>query len=348
MTNKLCTTQYKKLSLAILFVVLCAFPIIRVHAAPPQPAQPPCDPKLGYCVLAQIPNVSTTAGNVNIDTYIPDIVKLIIGLAGGLAVIRIIIGGIQLMTTEAFTGRSEAKKVINDALIGLLLAMSAYVILHTLNPDLVNFNFSVQGLRAGQTISTSGNSLTCPGGDSPPNGDIKQCTGAQIGAKCKVADANNVVSVIPCVCLNCMYVTNKLLPFKTDVNPTMNAGLYKALLDAASNPDLDLLNIFTQWYITEAWPPTAAHSSICHTNGSCVDVNTVPGYQGGTIPSKSMVRSINDLYNNLTKEGELGAIFEASPSDAIKLKAAGVTVPIESYKTTTAPSFHVTLNKPNE
>src|SRR3989338_6932108 len=99
-----------------------------------------------YELLAPLPGyVQNTTGNkTNASLYITGIFTLIIAIAGLLAVIAIIFGGIKYMSTDAFTGKSEAKATIEHAIWGLLLAVSAWLILNTINPNLVNFNFGIQ------------------------------------------------------------------------------------------------------------------------------------------------------------------------------------------------------------
>ncbi|MDP3763902.1 MAG: pilin [bacterium] len=94
-----------------------------------------------YKLLAPLPNYVpdvTTAG-----PYIEGIFILIIAIATGLAVIKIIFGGIKYMSTDAFGGKSEAKGTIENAIWGLLLAISAWLILYTVNPNLVKFNLKI-------------------------------------------------------------------------------------------------------------------------------------------------------------------------------------------------------------
>jgi hypothetical protein len=63
---------------------------------------------------------------------------LVIALAVLLAIIMTIWGGFKYMTVESVTGKSGARKTIQDAVTGLLLALASYLILYTINPDLVN------------------------------------------------------------------------------------------------------------------------------------------------------------------------------------------------------------------
>jgi hypothetical protein len=51
------------------------------------------------------------------------------------------------MSVESVTGKSGAKKTIQDAIVGLLLALGSYLILYTINPNLVNLS-SVNNLKS--------------------------------------------------------------------------------------------------------------------------------------------------------------------------------------------------------
>jgi hypothetical protein len=86
------------------------------------------------------------------NTFIPGFVRLIIALAGLAAVVKIIISGIQYMSTDAFTGKNDAKKGIQDALIGLLLAIGAFLILNTINPDLVSTKLKLPVITRNTTL----------------------------------------------------------------------------------------------------------------------------------------------------------------------------------------------------
>lgn len=107
-----------------------------------------------YKMLAPLPGITKDGSNdtSTIASYIPGMVQLIIALAGAMAVVMIIIGGIQYMSSDAFSGKEEGKNRIWNAIWGLMLAISAFVILNTLNPDLVKFNLIIPGLEGGAPI----------------------------------------------------------------------------------------------------------------------------------------------------------------------------------------------------
>jgi hypothetical protein len=104
-----------------------------------------------YTLLAPIGNfkeVSTKNGSCpgnpdlenGIGCYLNIIFKIAIGLCGALAVIMIVIAGIEYMGTESIFGKTEAKSKIFSALMGLFIALAAYAILNTINPDLTGKN----------------------------------------------------------------------------------------------------------------------------------------------------------------------------------------------------------------
>ncbi len=99
-----------------------------------------------YNLLAPIPlNGAGSAPDTSTNAveYITGLFKLIIGLAGVLAVIMLIYAGIKYMSTDAFSGKDEAKGIIENAMWGLGLAIAAWLILYTINPKLVEINFNI-------------------------------------------------------------------------------------------------------------------------------------------------------------------------------------------------------------
>jgi|GEM_PF-3935617 len=73
----------------------------------------------------------------NIGEYFNLIFKLAIGLCAVLAVIMIVIGGVQYMGDESIFGKTEAKGRITKAILGLLIALGSYALLNTINPKLL-------------------------------------------------------------------------------------------------------------------------------------------------------------------------------------------------------------------
>ena len=69
--------------------------------------------------------------------YFNTIVRLTIALAGVLAIIMIIIRGIQYMGDESIFGHTEAKDGIMKAVLGLIIALGSYALLNTIDSSLL-------------------------------------------------------------------------------------------------------------------------------------------------------------------------------------------------------------------
>jgi hypothetical protein len=111
-----------------------------------------------YTLLAPIPgigdanNVIDTAEHCTIDkngdkvctnscpfgSYLSTLIKIFLGICAVLAMIMIVWGGIEYMTSDLASSKESGKKTITQAILGLLLALGAYLILYTINPDLLD------------------------------------------------------------------------------------------------------------------------------------------------------------------------------------------------------------------
>lgn len=90
-----------------------------------------------YQLLEQIPGSSNSAGRLN--TYLEDIYRFAFWTVGIAVVFMLTIGGFMYLTSAGNTSRMEsAKTVIFDAILGLVLALVAWLFLYVVNPDLVN------------------------------------------------------------------------------------------------------------------------------------------------------------------------------------------------------------------
>jgi len=92
-----------------------------------------------FVPLSPIPNV-IEGGVPNFGTLFNGLFKLLIVGAGVTAVVVIGWAGIAYMTTESMEAKHEAKDRILDAGIGLLIALSAFLILSTINPNLTRLD----------------------------------------------------------------------------------------------------------------------------------------------------------------------------------------------------------------
>jgi hypothetical protein len=93
-----------------------------------------------YTVLAPLPGINSST---NLTDYVPAMFNLLIGLSAVFAVLMIVIGGFQYMSTDAIQGKSAGKERIKNAIFGLVLVIGAWLILYTINPKLLTLDLSI-------------------------------------------------------------------------------------------------------------------------------------------------------------------------------------------------------------
>lgn len=110
-----------------------------------------------YTLLAPLPGISKILDNdlcqeaqktnpneiCDINQFINFILKFMIGLAAVVLIVRLIWDGYVYMTSDVPFLTAKAKGGFTNALIGLLVALSSYLILNTINPRLVKNDFSI-------------------------------------------------------------------------------------------------------------------------------------------------------------------------------------------------------------
>lgn len=94
----------------------------------------------GTTIVGPCPAGGCTA---NIQTYLPGVFKLAIGLSAVLAFVMITFGGIMYATSDAIQGKEEGKDYIYNAVKGLILVIGAWAILYTINPKTLEFNLTL-------------------------------------------------------------------------------------------------------------------------------------------------------------------------------------------------------------
>ncbi|NCU28251.1 MAG: hypothetical protein EOM85_01095 [Candidatus Moranbacteria bacterium] len=88
-----------------------------------------------YTLLA--PFAGFTEAPTNIGDYLNKIFIVAIGLCGFLAFFMLVISGVQYMVKDTPFAKGSAKGQISNAIFGLLIALSAYALLNTLDPRLL-------------------------------------------------------------------------------------------------------------------------------------------------------------------------------------------------------------------
>lgn len=94
--------------------------------------------KAEYELEVSIPDGPQAGEKVSLPEYIRYIYLFILSIVGLAAFGALVFGGFKYMLSAGSIGSAEeAKKWIWGAIFGLILALSAYLILKTINPDLV-------------------------------------------------------------------------------------------------------------------------------------------------------------------------------------------------------------------
>jgi len=213
-----------------------------------------------YKLIEPIPGVGasidTTAG---LGDYLNRIITLIIMIAGVLSVLMLVIGGIEYALPEVSFGgsggqsKSEAKKRMGNALFGLVLALGSYMILNTINPNLVNIGLVINPVELEFTevfVTKSDGTTTCASEPSKTE-----------------------------VCPDCKKLSDANIPNESSGH-SVSSELWEKLKTLKEKYP-------SGWTITESWPPKLKkHCAECHYKGTCVDIALRP-----TPPTINAVKS---------------------------------------------------------
>ncbi len=260
-----------------------------------------------YTVLVPLPGTTKSCGagangvttcTTNWNTYLQGAFKLSIGIAAGMAFVMITFGGIIYATSDAITGKSQGKEYIENALWGLLLVIGAWVILNTINPNILNFNLNIDKptITYGQATITPGVAM------------LADNIAADTAAKKALADLGVTVNNNGKPCLDgathgCTNANGLAATTITGV------GFLKSSCDTVSGTKCEV-------QVTGGTEPGHTPNS-CHNNGSgnCVDIganqtlNTFLGFPnpngnaGGKTPSKATVGNCTYTYEETGDNG---------------------------------------------
>lgn len=174
MTSK----NFKKIFLRLGLIVILMFlllPTVSVVAG---------DSTYTYTVLAPLPG--TTEGNctyndkgeasagcqTTLQKYLPGAFSLAIGLSAVFAVVMIVLGGFQYMSSDALQGKEDGRNRVKNSVYGLVLVIAAYLILYTVNPNLLTLNLTIDAVEinaqygTGGTLASGGSTNPCTDDDS--------------------------------------------------------------------------------------------------------------------------------------------------------------------------------------
>lgn len=135
---------------------------VEITLAQPTPTPAPtATPDGTYNLLAPIPCVGgDCSGQLATETTLPQYVKgfiqLSIGISAVFAIVMIVIGGFQYMTSDALQGKQDGKTRIKNSAIGILLIAASFIILQTINPDLLDIKLKIDASPTAQSGTQTG------------------------------------------------------------------------------------------------------------------------------------------------------------------------------------------------
>ncbi len=103
-----------------------------------------------YTVLEPLPgttidkNCTGDKCQTDLEHYLPGLFNWAIGIAAVMAFVVITFGGITYMTTDALGPKSQGREMIERAIWGLVLVIGSYIILYTINPQILEFNLTLK------------------------------------------------------------------------------------------------------------------------------------------------------------------------------------------------------------
>lgn len=100
----------------------------------------PCDPKTGACdkdgKFSEFDPSDADGGLIS--RYLNILIRIFIGICAVLAVMMMVIGGLEYMTSALPGNKESGKDRIKGAIFGLLLALGSWTLLNQINPNLLN------------------------------------------------------------------------------------------------------------------------------------------------------------------------------------------------------------------
>lgn len=113
--------------------------------------------EINYAPLAPLPigDAGAISTAYTLSSYLSGMIKLLIALGAATAILFAIIGGTQYVAAGiAPSAKTDAKNRIVNAFIGLTIMLTSYLLLNSINPDLVNFNLDMKSV-----VTTTAKSL---------------------------------------------------------------------------------------------------------------------------------------------------------------------------------------------
>jgi hypothetical protein len=114
-----------------------------------------------YNLIEPLPGIQQVGGESPFVNYVSKLIPFLLAFAALAAFMQIVFGGILRATSRGNPSAiGDANYRIWQAILGLVLALSAYLILYTVNPDLVSLRFFPTPIKIESTATGGAGSLT--------------------------------------------------------------------------------------------------------------------------------------------------------------------------------------------
>ncbi|OGZ45102.1 MAG: hypothetical protein A3J54_04470 [Candidatus Ryanbacteria bacterium RIFCSPHIGHO2_02_FULL_45_13b] len=110
------------------------------------------DAETTYKLLAPLPGgAQELPADGGFSLYAKEVFWFLLSAAAVLALVMLVIGGVEYVGSAGNTSLlGDAKARMTNALLGLLLALTSWLILNTINPDLVDSSLVIPPIQLGQ------------------------------------------------------------------------------------------------------------------------------------------------------------------------------------------------------
>ncbi len=121
-----------------------------------------------------------TAPSGGLPGFLNAVFNIVLSVGAMLAVLQLVRAGYMYMGSDMWSSKGKAKEIIGNAVFGILLLLSIYLILRQINPDILNLNIlrnvPTGGLNGARNCTAaeiaSGNTGTCILGDMRDPGSL--------------------------------------------------------------------------------------------------------------------------------------------------------------------------------
>jgi hypothetical protein len=189
--------------------------------------------------LVRIPGLPS-AGTVNLSMYLIGLYNFMLSIVGIVAVIMLIIGGMRYITAVGNPSAiGDAKDIITNAIIGLILALLSWVFISTINPDVLYIkkpgsgvtdpSLGVKNLGDPVIVLPSTSSSPCIANNSPVNANSLNFDKEPYNSRCQCVDQAFVplaglTCQATCATSNCFVADFKIGRMNIDGNGLPNDG----------------------------------------------------------------------------------------------------------------------------